>query len=151
MSGTYRLADVQRLYTEHSAANSMESDSTIQQGELNTKLVTLKAKLSSVQRVSDTYDREYLDRMADRKISFWQLRGISSMQDWILFFFFLLYAIVSVGIAAMVYMNSRTFNGSIGSKSGFLRPMAPMFNVLMVLGSAFVIGIMITATLVRFA
>ena len=129
----------------------MESDSTIQQGDLNTKLVTLKAKLASVQRVSDTYDREYLDRMADRKISFWQLRGITTLQDWILFFFFLLYAIVSVGIAAMVYMNSRTFNSSTGSNSGFLRPMAPIFNVLMVLGAAFVIGIMITATIVRFA
>ena len=150
MSGSYQLSDVQQLYTRYSAPNSNAATGATQDRELQTTLVNLKAKLANVKKVSDTYDREYLDRMADRKISFWQLRGITTLQDWVLFFFFLLYTIVSLGLASMIYMNSSGFT-STNSSSRFFRPMSPLFNVVMLLGSAFVIGIMITATIVRFA
>jgi hypothetical protein len=105
-----------------------------QSSELDNEVLRLKGKLAKLKRVSDTYDREYLDRM-ENKGGFWRRRGISTLQDWVLLFFFSLYAIIVLGLIAMVIMSSRS----------------PVFGVLIVAGMGLVIGTMIVALIVRFA
>jgi len=103
---------------------------------LQENLVQLRAKLASVRKISDTYDREYLDRMADKPLnSFWRLRGVSTLQDWVLLVFFFIYGIITLTLVVMVVMFSK----------------APVFNGVMLLGTALALGIMITGVIVRFA
>jgi len=85
--------------------------------------------------VSDTYDREYLDRVSDKPITgFWQARGVSTLQDWVLFFFFTIYGIISLGLFFLVISMSDS----------------PVYAGGMIAISSIGIGIMITAVLIRF-
>ena len=103
---------------------------------LEGNLVQLRAKLANVRKISDTYDREYLDRLTDKPLnSFWRLRGVSTLQDWVLLVFFLIYGIICLTLVLMVFMFSR----------------APLFNGVMLLGASFSLGIMIVGVIVRFA
>jgi len=102
---------------------------------LDDQVITLKAKLAKVKSISDTYDREYLDRMSDKKSSFLHSWGISTLQDWVLLIFFILYTIISLGLVAIVYMTSRY----------------SVFGAFFVAISAVTVGTLIVATIVRFA
>lgn len=115
---------------------SSAGSSNMQLSGLQENLVQLRAKLASVRKISDTYDREYLDRMADKPLnSFWRLRGVSTLQDWVLLVFFFIYGIITLTLVVMVVMFSK----------------APVFNGVMLLGTALALGIMITGVIVRFA
>lgn len=125
-------------------SNSASSDEQVK--SLQASVKTLKAKLANIKKVSDTYDREYLDRVSVTPIGgFWRTRGVSTLQDWVLLIFFSIYGILSLGFAVSVFMNS-----SMGQYRTNTRR-TPLFNALMVLGAAFSMGIMITGVLVRFA
>jgi hypothetical protein len=117
--------------TQVSNGGSLSSQST----GLDDQVITLKAKLAKVKSISDTYDREYLDRMSDKKSSFLRSRGISTLQDWVLLIFFILYTIISLGLVAIVYMTSRY----------------SVFGAFFVAISAVTVGTLIVATIVRFA
>jgi hypothetical protein len=120
----------------YSTQISNAGSSTAQLSGLEETLVQLRAKLESVRKISDTYDREYLDRSADKPLnSFWRLRGISTLQDWVLFIFFLIYGIISITLVILTTM--------------FSRP--ALFNGIMLLATSFILGIMIVAVIVRFA
>jgi hypothetical protein len=115
---------------------SSAGSSNMQLSGLQENLVQLRAKLASVRKISDTYDREYLDRMADKPLnSFWRLRGVSTLQDGVLLVFFFIYGIITLTLVVMVVMFSK----------------APVFNGVMLLGTALALGIMITGVIVRFA
>ena len=46
-------------------------------------------------QAADTYDKDFLDRAETGRVSgsgFWERRGVSTMQDWLLLFFFTVYA-----------------------------------------------------------
>jgi hypothetical protein len=110
-----------------------------QSNGLDDQVLTLKAKLAKVKSISDTYDREYLDRMSEKKsgrqTTFWGSWGVSTLQDWVLLIFFVLYTIISLGLIAIVFMTSRY----------------SVFGAFFVAVSMVTIGTLIVATIVRFA
>jgi hypothetical protein len=115
---------------------SNSGSSNVQLTGLEQTLVQLRAKLANVRKISDTYDREYLDRLADKPLnSFWRLRGVSTLQDWVLLIFFFIYGIISLSLVVGVVMFSS----------------APLFNGVMLLGASFSLAIMIVGVIVRFA
>jgi len=96
----------------------------------------LKARLANVKKISDTYDREYQDRVVDKPLSgFWRSRGVTTLQDWVLFFFFVIYAVLSLFFTGVAFTTSTN----------------PIFNSFMILATSFSLGVMITAVIVRFA
>jgi hypothetical protein len=116
-------------------SNSRSSNSQL--SSLNQNIKVLKAKLANVKNISDTYDREYQDRMVDKPLSgFWRNRGVVSLQDWVILFFFVVYAMIAVVLTAIAAGSSTT--------NGF-------FNGFVVGSVAFCFGVMISATIMRFA
>jgi hypothetical protein len=104
---------------------------------LNQQINALKGKLANVKNISDTYDREYQDRLVDKPLSgFWRARGIITLQDWVLFFFFVVYGIIALTLTFLAFGSSST-NG--------------VFNGVVVGATAFCFGVMISATIMRFA
>ena len=59
------LTEVNDMYTDYSRQVRGSGNSHTQLGELGNEVVSLKAKLERLKTVSDTYDREYLDRMEE--------------------------------------------------------------------------------------
>jgi hypothetical protein len=127
------LTEVYDLYTDRQVRGS--GNSYIQLGELGNKVVSLKAKLERLKTVSDTYDREYLDRMEEKPLGgFWRSRGVSTLQDWVLLSFFVIYTFITIGLIILAVMNV-TY---------------PLMYVVFISLISFVMGIMIAAVLVRF-
>jgi hypothetical protein len=141
------LQSANDTYTNtYSTQTSNTASSEEQVKTLQGTVKTLKAKLANIKKVSDTYDREYLDRVSDTPIGgFWRTRGVSTLQDWVLLIFFVMYGVLSLAATVIVFLNSSM--GSYKSNT----PRTPVFNALMVLGAAFSMGVMITGVLVRFA
>lgn len=132
-SAQQMLQSTRDLFDQYSVRSGSRISADSQLTGLQQNIAVLKAKLANVKKVSDTYDREYQDRMADKPLSgFWISHGVSTLQDWILLIFFLLYAIVSLFFVVMVSTKS-------------------LFYGFMVLASSFIFGVMISATLMRFA
>jgi hypothetical protein len=131
------LESVNDMYTNrYSTLASNSGGANSQMNSLQNNVLALKAKLSNLKKVSDTYDREYMDRMTDKPLGgFWRSRGVSTLQDWVLLIFFTLYALICLGLTALAAFN--TYN--------------PAVNCLLILLTSFVLGIMIVAVLVRFA
>jgi hypothetical protein len=130
------LTEANDLYTNtYSRQVSGSGNSHTQLGELDNEVVSLKAKLERLKTVSDTYDREYLDRMEEKPLGgFWISRGVSTLQDWVLLSFFALYTFITIGLIILAVMNT-TY---------------PLMYVVFISLISFVTGIMIAAVLVRF-
>ena len=130
------LTEVNDLYTiTYSRQVRGSGNSYIQLGELGNQVVSLKAKLERLKTVSDTYDREYLDRMEEKPLGgFWRSRGVSTLQDWVLLSFFVIYTFITIGLIILAVMNV-TY---------------PLMYVVFISLISFVMGIMIAAVLVRF-
>ena len=112
------------------------NSSGAQLGSIENNIIALKAKLASVQQAADTYDREYMDRTVDKPLNnMWRTRGITTLQDWVLFLFFVLYGILTLALIGLIIRNMPN----------------PLMPVLMVLILSVSIGIMISAVIVRFA
>jgi len=107
-----------------------------QANSLQNQVVALNAKLENVKTLSDTYDREFLDRTSGKNpIGFWQSRGISTLQDWVLLFFYLVYGLVTLAILLLVITFSDT----------------ALYSGFMVLALSVILGVMMTAVIIRFA
>ena len=131
------LNSIKDRYDRYNELKQSSGTSIKQNTGLQDTLTTLKSKLANVKRVADTYDREYLDRVADKPLSgFWQSRGVSTLQDWILLLFFFMYTIISLGLVFLVI--------TAADRSA-------LFNGFMILSFAFSLGVMLTVVIVRFA
>jgi hypothetical protein len=129
------LTEVNDMYTDYSRQVRGSGNSHTQLGELGNEVVSLKAKLERLKTVSDTYDREYLDRMEEKPLGgFWRSRGVSTLQDWVLLSFFVIYTFITIGLIILAVMNV-TY---------------PLMYVVFISLISFVMGIMIAAVLVRF-
>ena len=107
-----------------------------QVNSLQNQVIALNAKLENVKTLSDTYDREFLDRTSGKNpIGFWQSRGLSTLQDWVLFFFYLVYGLITLGILLLVITFSNT----------------ALYSGFMVLALSVILGVMMTAVIIRFA
>ena len=107
-----------------------------QANTLQNQVIALNAKLENVKTLSDTYDREFLDRTSGKNpIGFWQSRGLSTLQDWVLFFFYLVYGLITLAILLLVM----TFSD------------AALYSGFMVIALSVILGVMMTAVIIRFA
>jgi Flp pilus assembly protein TadB len=102
---------------------------------IQAKLHSLNTKLANVKKVGDTYDREFIDRSAGKNnMGFFRRRGITTLQDWILFFFFLSYAIICIII--VIYSTAMSTRKII------------TFGMTVTI--SLVVGVMLSAMLMRF-
>jgi hypothetical protein len=130
------LEDVNNKYNTYKAQKTSQASFTAQNGGLQNSVAVLNAKLMQANNLADTYDREFEDRMADKKTNgFWSSRGINSLQDWVLFIFYAIYVLITIGLLIIVATMSRS----------------PLLGSMMVLGLSFVLGVMMTAVIIRFA
>jgi len=130
------LQSVQSSFNnEYSTQISNTGSLSTQSSDLDDQVLTLKAKLAKAKKISDTYDREYLDRMAFSSSSFLRSRGISTLQDWVLLIFFSLYTIIAIGLTVIVFMTSKS----------------PLFGTIIMASMGLAVGTMIVALIVRFA
>jgi hypothetical protein len=114
---------------------SSDTPSTQQFGDLQAMYNRLKQKYDTKQDTIDTYDREYLDRRSsEQPYTFWRLRGVSTLQDWVLLVFFIIYGLICFSILMLT-----------------LTSPYPLYLFSVVLLTSLTIGIMIVATIVRFA
>jgi hypothetical protein len=131
------LATVKQLQTQHSALKNRSGVFDSQISELETKRRSLENKLKSLEDVTNTYDREYLDRLegGESAPSFWRARGLNTTADWALavLYFAYFFVVVVVFVYVATYSTKKVFGS------------------LMVLVFGFIGTMMITAFLVRFA
>ena len=130
------LASITSLYTDkYLTLQSSMGIYTKQRNELRDAVAALDTKIQLKNTAISTHEREYLDRKAvENPFTFWRLRGVSTLQDWVLFVFFTVYGVLCL-TALLVTLVSQY----------------PVYNFIIVLLSSVTIGIMITATIVRFA
>ena len=123
------------LFNQYEAGLRASSSLTQQSSVLQAKLSSLNTKLTNIKKTADTYDREFIDRSAGKNnIGFFRKRGISTLQDWILFFFFLSYAIICISI--IVYSTAMS--------------MQKIMTFVMTSTASLVLGVMISAVIMRF-
>ncbi len=96
----------------------------------------LKNVLSDVQKDAETYNQEFLDHLHNgEKPGFMKLRGVSSLQDWILFYFYIMYAILSICMLILAISVTRY----------------KVYAAVIVIAYSLMIGTMMTAVIIRFA
>ena len=131
------LTSISDTYTNRYTTDVGGSESSVQQNnQLQTQLNALEVKLAKAKTLSETYEREFLDRTAGKKIGgFFSSRGVNNLQDWVLLIFYTVYVLVSLGICGLALFASRT----------------PLISVVMVISASLLIGVMMTAMILRFA
>jgi len=123
------------LFQQYTAAKNAGTALSNQNSGLQAEVVQLGAKLAAIKKEADTYDREFLDRSADKKPpGFFSSRGISTFQDWILLIFYIAYA----AICASLVIYAVTRPGGTFQEA---------FTVLLV---SVVVGVMMSAVILRF-
>ena len=124
------------LFQQYVAAQNAAKSVTSQNNGLQAQVLSLKAKLADVKKSGDTYDREFMDRSATPAgRGVFSKRGITTLQDWLFFLFFVAYGIISLSVLAFTVMVSRE----------------KVFAGLMVFIVAAVVGVMMSAVIMRFA
>ena len=100
------------MFTQYSQIQNASRSLVTQSSGLQADVQGLQAKLANVKKVSDTYDREFLDRSAAKApFGFWQSRGVNTLQDWVFVLFFVSYAIVC--LCVIVAVGQQSFGGGI--------------------------------------
>jgi hypothetical protein len=87
------------LFNQHTVAKNASTALSTQNTTLQAEVATLRAKLANIKKMGDTYDREFLDRSAGKNMGGpFRRIGIITLQDWLLFIFFLCYALMTISI-----------------------------------------------------
>jgi len=127
---------VQNLFDQYTATQNTSASLIAQNNDLQLKVNALKAKLKAVKTAVDTYDREFVDRSAGKRTrSYFQQHGLHTLQDWLLFLFFVFYAFICVSLFGVVvyYANNKMSAG------------------IKVVLFSFILGVMIAGMITRFA
>lgn len=97
----------------------------------------LEANLARMDDVIRTYEHEFQERSQNgtARPGFWARRGLITSGDWALAFFYLAYATMCLTVIVYIYKNSKTPTRGVVTAAFFFA----------------IIGLMITATLLRFA
>ncbi len=131
-----RLTKVGSMYTnQYLSVSSSQGIYTAQKKKLEATLNSLEKQIDAKNDTIRTYDQELKDRNAvSRPYTFWRLRGLSTLQDWVLFSFFVVYGLVTLFLAGLS-----------------LRSEFPLYSISIVLLSSFSLAVVIMASIVRFA
>jgi len=123
------------LFQQFVAAQTAGASLSSQNTDLQAHVLSLKSKLANIKKSGDTYDREFMDRSAKpANQGIFSRRGITTLQDWLFFLFFLSYAIISLSVLIFTVMVSRE----------------KLYAGIMVFIMTFVVGVMMSATIMRF-
>ena len=96
----------------------------------------LRNTLSDIRKDAETYNQEFLDRLHTTGTpGFTKLRGLTTLQDWVLFFFYIMYAIICIGITIFAVSVTRY----------------KLYAATVVIAFSVMIGCMMTAVIIRFA
>lgn len=130
------LAKIDSLYRDkYLTLESSQGIYTEQKQKLQDSLDAIQKQIDLKGDTIATYNREYIDRKtAETPFTFWRLRGISTLQDWVLLIFFSIYGIICLTILAATL--------TLGS---------PLYYFGLTLVGSIAIGIMMVATIARFA
>ena len=131
-----RLSKIGSMYTnQYLSVSSSQGIYTAQKKKLQETLNSLEKQIDAKNDTIRTYDQELKDRNSvSRPYTFWRLRGLSTLQDWVLFSFFVVYGLVTLFLAGL----------SLGSEF-------PLYSTTIVLLSSFSLAVVIVASIVRFA
>ena len=123
------------MFQQYLSLQQSSTSLTSQNSTLAAELTQLKAKLAGIQKQNETYDREFLDRSAGKKnYGMFRRNGITTLQDWILFLFFVGYALICL-IVLLYYILNNPFNS---------------YYVVMGITVCTIFGIMMSAVIIRF-
>jgi hypothetical protein len=96
----------------------------------------LRNKLSDIRKDAETYNQEFLDRLnTSGTPGFTKLRGLTTLQDWVLFFFYIIYVIICIAITIFAVSMTRY----------------KLYAATVVIAFSVMIGCMMTAVIIRFA
>ena len=126
------LPNLHSQYTTLARASAQLGDQNV---GLQQELQALEAKHAAMQKTADTYDREFLDRGQPAAPGFWSRRGFHTLQDWLLGAFFLVYAVVCLGLLTVVLLYSKK----------------KLQGAAIVVGVSVIIGTLIVGIIARFA
>ena len=130
------LRQIGSMYTDkYLTLGSSQGIYTAQQQKLQATLNSIKKQINEKDDAVNTYDRELQDRkMFQKPFTFWRLRGVSTLQDWVLFIFFIIYACITLFLILLS-----------------LRSQYPLYGITVVLLSAVSLAVVIMGTIVRYA
>ena len=119
-----------RYKTLQSTTMALNAQKTTLEGDVQ----ALKARLSNIREAGETYDREFIDRSAGKNnYGTFRRNGISTLQDWIFLIFFASYGIICFCLLLSTITSAN-----------------PVTNATLVIVISFIIGIMMTAVIMRF-
>lgn len=135
---TTMLSNSQGQFDAYQQMKAAQSSSIRQRDELENEKNRLQSELANARKGAEAYDREFLDRTRAGmdKPSRTATYGISTLQDWVLFLFYISYAAATLALAIFIGMRAQS-NKIVGV-------------VGVLLGSAF-LGILFSLVIVRFA
>jgi hypothetical protein len=130
------LNKITSMYTDkYLTLGSSQGIYTAQKEKLTNTLHAIEKQIDAKNDVISTYDRELKDRMAaSTPYTFWRLRGISTLQDWVLFCFFFIYGLIFLCIMILAV------------KTDY-----PAYNIVVTILCGGSLGVVIMGTIVRFA
>jgi hypothetical protein len=130
------LNKINSMYTDkYLTLGSSQSIYTPQKQKLENTLHSIEKQIDAKNDIISTYDRELQDRNNIRRpFTFWTLRGISTLQDWVLLCFFFIYSLICLFI--MFLSLNTTY---------------PFYSLFVTLLCSIVVGVIIMGTIVRFA
>lgn len=130
------LTKVNSMYTDkYLTVGSSQGIYTAQKQKLEDTLNSLQRQINAKNDMITTYDRELKDRNATGTVyTFWRLRGLSTLQDWVLFSFFVVYGLITLFLVFLA-----------------LRSQYAAYTVAVTLFSSFSLAVIIMASIVRFA
>jgi hypothetical protein len=130
------LSKVRSLYTDkYLTVGSSQGIYIAQKEKLVSTLSSIQKQINAKNDAVSTYDREFQDRNAlGTPFTFWKIRGVSTLQDWILFSFFVVYGLITLAFIVV----------AVGTQYA-------LYNVVIVLLLSVSVAIFIMATIVRFA
>jgi hypothetical protein len=100
----------QDLYTEYSQIRGNSAADVTNSNVLSAKKRELQAQLDELKRQAEANNTEFADRLnsGDGKISFWQARGLTTLQDRVLAAFFSSYVFAVFVLLIYIFMYSTT-------------------------------------------
>lgn len=130
------LNKISSMYTDkYLTLGSSQGIYTAQKDKLVETLHALDKQVKTKNDIISTYDRELKDRMlVGSPYTFWRLRGVSTLQDWTLFSFFVVYGLVCLSLIVLA-----------------VRSEYAGYHLIVTLLSSLSIGVVIMGTIVRFA
>lgn len=130
------LNKISSMYTDkYLTLGSSQGIYTAQKKKLQDTLHSIEKQIDAKSDVISTYDRELQDRMAVvTPYTFWRLRGLSTLQDWVLFSFFFIYGLICLSIVILAF-----------------RTEYPAYNIVVTLLFSGSFAVILMGTIVRFA